>query len=281
MAMVGEDFMAADPFIFDSNLAAWKRDEGTPWDRLRRSIALRNLTRHLPPPGVDILDVGGGNARDSIPLAKMGHRVTLVDHSSQMLADARAMARQEQVSGDLLTLVQADVGAIPDLFDVASHDVVLLHNVLSYVEDAGAAVEAATHSLKPSGILSLMQVNRYSEAAYAAVRDCDLDAALSRLDGETSTARQFGDVPVRRYAFEELSELLATRGFEVIGHYGILCVTGYIVDDEIKSDPGFFAKLERLETAMSARHPYHLMAKFCHLIATRASGPRSVTAVEQ
>ena len=157
----------------------------------------------------------------------------------------------------------------------------LLHNVLSYVEDAAVALEAATYSLKPSGILSLMQVNRYSEALNAAVRDGDLDAALSRLDTKTSTARQFGNVPVRRYAVEEISELLAASGFKVIGHYGILCVTGYIVDEEIKSDPGFFAKLERLETAMSMRHPYNLMAKFCQLIATRASGPRSGTAVEQ
>ena len=272
--------MPADPSIFDSNLAAWKRDESTPWGRLRRSIALRNLTRHLPSSAADILDVGGGNGRDSIPLAKMGHRVTVVDYSSQMLADARVMARQEQIPGDLLTLAEADIGTIPDLFDAASHDVVMLHNVLSYVENA-AVLDAATHSLKPSGILSLMQVNRYSEAMNAAVRDRDLDAAMSRLDAKTSTARQFGNVPVRRYSFEELSELLATSGFEVIGHYGILCVTGYIVDDEIKHAPDFFAKLERLEAAMSARHPYNLMAKFCHLVASSADTPRSLTAREQ
>ena len=270
-----------EPSIFDSNLAAWKRNESTPWGRLRRSIALHNLARHLPPPGADILDVGGGNARDSIPLAKMGHRVTVVDYSSQMLADANVTATQEEIPGDLLKLVEADAGTIPDLFEAASHDVVLLHNVLSYVEDAGSALEAATHSLKPSGILSLIQVNRYSEAVNAALRDRDLDAAMSRLDAKRSTARQFANVPVRRFAFEELSGLLATRGFEVIGHYGILCITGYIADDEIKYDPGFFAKLERLEAAMSARHPYNLMAKFCHLIATRASGPRSAAAMEQ
>ena len=264
--------MTADCSVFDSNLAAWKRDEGTPWGRLRRSIALRNLARHLPPPGADILDVGGGNGRDSIPLAKMGHRVTVVDYSSQMLADARVMARQQQIPGDRLALLEADLAAIPDLLDAGSHDVVLLHNVLSYAEDAGAAVKAATYSLKPSGIVSLMQVNRYSEAVNAAVRDRDLDAALSRLDAKTATARQFGNVPVRRYAFEELSDLLDAKGFEVIGHYGILCVTGYIVDDEIKYDPGFFAKLERLEAAMSARHPYNLMAKFCHLVAAPIGG---------
>ncbi len=61
---------------------------------------------------------------------------------------------------------------------------------------------------------------------------------------------------------------------EVAAHYGILCVTGYIVDDEIKHAPGFFTKLERLETAMSVRHPYRLMAKFCHVIAARMDGRR-------
>lgn len=274
--------MKSEASVFDANLAAWKREQNTPWGKLRRSICLRNLARHSPDRSLDILDAGGGNGHDSIPLARKGHRVTIVDFSSQMLADARAMARRQEVPGGLLTLVEADVGAIPNRFDAGSHDLVLLHNVLSYVEDAGAALAAATHSLRPSGIVSLMQVNRYSEALNAAIRDSDLDAAMHRLDAKTTTARQFANVPVRRYAFEELADLLASRGFEVIGHYGILCVTGYIVADEIKYDPGFFAKLERLEAAMSARHPYNLMAKFCHVIAAptgaKLAGGAAVTA---
>ena len=49
--------------------------------------------------------------------------------------------------------------------------------------------------------------------------------------------------------------------------------TGYMLDDDIKSEPEFFNQLERLETVMSVRHPYNLMAKFCHLIAARDEAP--------
>ena len=259
--------MTTDSSVFDSNLAAWKRDEDTPWGSLRRSIALRNLTSNLPERTLDILDAGGGNGRDSIPLAKSGHRVTLVDYSPEMLEDATAKVREEAIDQSLFRLHKAEVADIPDLFPSDSHDAVLLHNVLSYVEDASATLDAATHSLRPSGILSLMQVNRYSEALYSAVRDKDLDTAFARLDAERSTARIFNNVPVSRYAVDELAPLLEAHGFKVIQHYGILCVTGYIFDNDIKYEPEFFRKLERLETAMSRRHPYNLMAKFCHLIA--------------
>ncbi len=259
--------MTTDPSVFDSNFSAWKQSEDTPWGSLRRSIVFRNLTAHLPGSSLDILDAGGGNAGDSILLAKNGHRVTLVDYSSEMLEDASAKAREEAIDPGLFTLHQAEVAAIPNLFQPGSHDVVLLHNVLSYVEDADATLDAATQSLRPSGILSLMQVNRYSEAMYSAVRGMDLDTAFALLDAKMSVAKIFDNVPVRRYAVDELVPLLESHGFEVIQHYGILCVTGYIFDNDLKYQSEFFRKLERLEMAMSTRHPYNLMAKFCHLIA--------------
>lgn len=259
--------MTTDPSVFDSNLSAWKQGQDTPWGILRRTMAFRNLTAHLPAPPLDILDAGGGNAGDSILLAKNGHRVTLVDYSSAMLEDAGARVREEAIDPRLFTLHKAEVAAIPDLFPPGSHDVVLLHNVLSFVEDPDAILDAATRSLRPSGILSLIQVNRYSDAMYSAVLDMDLDTALTQLDAKKSTAKMFGNVPVRRYAVDELVPLLESHGFEVIQHYGILCVTGYIFDNDLKYKPGFFKKLEQLEMAMSTRHPYNLMAKFCHLIA--------------
>ena len=43
----------------------------------------------------------------------------------------------------------------------------------------------------------------------------------------------------------------------------------YIVDDERKDDPAFFAELERLELAMADRMPYLLTARFFHLVARR------------
>jgi S-adenosylmethionine-dependent methyltransferase len=49
-------------------------------------------------------------------------------------------------------------------------------------------------------------------------------------------------------------------------------VCDYIQNDEIKNDPAFFAKLERLEHELSGRAPYKNMAKFFQVVA-RNSNP--------
>lgn len=52
-----------------------------------------------------ILDVGCGTGRFAIPLAMLGHQVTGLDGSAEMLADARRNAADAKVA---LTLVEAD-----------------------------------------------------------------------------------------------------------------------------------------------------------------------------
>jgi S-adenosylmethionine-dependent methyltransferase len=57
---------------FDDHLDAWKRGQAEPWMRLRYELAQSFLQRHLPPPPAHILDVGGGNGYDALPLARAG-----------------------------------------------------------------------------------------------------------------------------------------------------------------------------------------------------------------
>jgi S-adenosylmethionine-dependent methyltransferase len=45
-----------------------------------------------------ILDVGGGDARDSLPLALAGHDVTVMDTSPGMLAEASRRAIERGVA---------------------------------------------------------------------------------------------------------------------------------------------------------------------------------------
>ena len=165
----------------------------------------------------------GGDGLDSIPLAKMGHTVALVDYSDEMLREARANGREQGVEARM-SFHCGEVGAIPQLFEGASQDVILLHNVLTYVDDPKEALECATYPLRPGGMLSLMQINRYSEAMGAAVRQLNLDDAYEKLDDKTGNAKPFGNVPVKRYAPEEMIALIEAQGFELIQQYGILCI---------------------------------------------------------
>src|SRR3954453_9762139 len=57
--------------------------------RVRTYVLHQQLLRHLPAPPATVLDVGGGAAHQSLPLARLGYDVTIVDPSAAMLAKAQ------------------------------------------------------------------------------------------------------------------------------------------------------------------------------------------------
>jgi S-adenosylmethionine-dependent methyltransferase len=72
------------------------------------------------------------------------------------------------------------------------------------------------------------------------------------------------------YTPEELSTLLTQHGYHVAAYYGIRCLCDYWGDNQRKADPAIFAQLQRLEFALTDRHPYNLLARYLQIIATRA-----------
>ena len=253
--------------VFGDKLPVFKELQDAPWGRLLHSVALANVQRHLGGQPLHILDAGGGNGVEAIPLAAQGHTVTLLDLTGEMLAEARRNAEAGGVM-ERMAFFQADLTAIPDLFPEAQFDLVLCHNVLQYAGDLGATTGAVCHPLRPGGLISVMCVNRYSEPYRQAVMQLDLDAAYASLDAKTIFAYTFG-VPVQAYVAEDLVGPLEQAGCSVIGRYGVRCVNDYVLDNNLKYDPAFFARLERLEFALTDRYPYYLLARFFQLIASK------------
>ena len=253
--------------VFGDRLPAFKELQDAPWGRLCHTIGLANLQRHLDGQPLRILDAGGGNGLDAISLAAQGHTVTLLDLTGEMLTEAR---RNAETSGvvDRMAFYQADLAAIPDLFPEAQFDLIMCHNVLQYAGDLDASIRAVCHPLGPGGLISIMCVNRYSEPYRQALMQLDLDAAYASLDAKTIFAYTFG-VPVQAYVAEDLVGPLEQAGCSVVGRYGVRCVNDYIFDNHLKYDPAFFARLERLELALTDRYPYYLLARFFQLIARK------------
>ena len=86
-----------------------------------------------------VLDVGGGSGMFAVPLARLGHDVTVVDPSADALATLRRRAetagvgervRGVQGDGDLLHEVLGRTADGPTGFDLA-----LCHSVLEVVDD--------------------------------------------------------------------------------------------------------------------------------------------------
>jgi S-adenosylmethionine-dependent methyltransferase len=194
--------------------------------------------------------------------------VELVDYSAEMLAEAKRNAEEGGVAGRI-SFRQGDLSAIPAFFPEPAFDLVVCHNVLQYVDDLEAALKALSRGLKPGGLISILCVNRYSESFRHALMFQDLDAAQASLDARSMLTITFG-VPAALYAAEDMRAPLQAAGCSVVGEYGVRCVCDYIANNEIKNEPEFFAKLERLEHALTDKHPYYLLARFFQIIARKA-----------
>ncbi|WP_369055727.1 class I SAM-dependent methyltransferase [Kineococcus terrestris] len=112
-----------------------------------------------------VLDAGGGEGRDAVVLAALGHEVTVLDRLPAALEQARTAAALAGVA-DRVRTVAADLDDLAALAALTRHraggsgsfDVVCCHDVLHQrgsVARAEADVAALTSSLRPGGHLSL------------------------------------------------------------------------------------------------------------------------------
>ena len=244
----------------------WKEHQGSPWGRLRYSISRRNIARHLGGPPLRVLDAGGGNGLDSIHYAQQGHSVTLVDNSAGMLAEARKTADEEGVAGRL-TIRQSDVGALRNLCGDQRFDLILCHSMIEFVSDAQALLREVCELLAPGGFLSLLEVNRHSEAYRLAFQADDLADAIKAVG-----AREYFHPCVNRltprFSADEFIDRLQENGCSLAGHYGVHCLW-YYLPSERKTDPQYCAELEKLEHRLTDTYPYHLLARFYQVIAQK------------
>ncbi|MFJ3307337.1 class I SAM-dependent methyltransferase [Streptomyces sp. NPDC086549] len=261
--------MSEAPEKFDTAMSTWREWQEAPWGRLRYTIAEANLVRHLDSDGgpLRILDLAAGDGGDALRLAARGHHVTIVDYAPAMLAAASERASAAGLA-ELITCVQADVTALPADLVGGEFDVVLCHNLLQYVDDVPGTLATALASLKCGGLFSVMAINRHSAALNVAVREMAPAAALAALATDQARTQMFDSV-LTLHAAEEIIPVLRNLGCQDVQHYGIRSFCDYITDDARKYDPAFYADLEQLELATTARPPYMHTARLFQLTARK------------
>lgn len=134
------------------------------WDKIRSlhvpeeqvEAAIRKIVGDGPLQAV--LDLGTGTGRMLEILAPIAVRAVGVDFSPAMLNVARAVVERSGLRN--VQLRQGDLYALP--VEADSYNLVILHQVLHYLDDPGRALREAARALRPSGRLLVVDFAPHS-----------------------------------------------------------------------------------------------------------------------
>src|SRR5947209_3042541 len=151
----------------DAQAARYFAAQAPNWDKMRAlhvpeervETALRDIVGTEPVRA--LLDLGTGTGRMLEVLAPLTERAVGIDQSPAMLAVARA--RLERAGLRNVQLRQGDIYAIP--VERNDYDLVVLHQVLHYLDDPVRALREAARVLRPGGRLLLVDFAPHTEEA--------------------------------------------------------------------------------------------------------------------
>jgi S-adenosylmethionine-dependent methyltransferase len=246
----------ANPFV-DGAYASVK-------GQVRTHVLHAQLLRHLPPPPARVLDVGGGAAHQSLPLARLGYEVTVLDPSPAMLARAerRLTAEPDEVRRRV-RLVEAPGERADEATGGERFAAVLCHGVLMYLDQPAPLVEAVCGRVEPGGVVSIMALNARTMAVRPAL-ERRWTAALAAFDA-TDEVGVLG-TPTRGDTVEGLSELLRRHGVEPAAWYGVWLFADWMDLPPERTD---VAAVADVELQASLRDPYRQLSRVFHLVGAR------------
>lgn len=225
--------------------------------------ALREVAGAAAQP-MDVVDVGGGTGGFAVPLARLGHRVTVVDPSPDALA---ALQRRAGEAGVEVRAVQGDAAELLDVVPAGGADLVLCHGVLERVDDPASAVAALAAAPRPGGFVSVLVASRNAVVVARAVagRFAEARHALDDPDGRWGA----GDPLPRRFTEPGLVALLGDAGLRVRDIHGVRTVADLVPGALVDGEPGAAEALLDLEVATAHLPDFRALATQLHVLATR------------
>ena len=213
-----------------------------------------------------VLDLGGGSGVSAVPLAELGHHVTVVDASADALATLQRRAADAGVAG-LVTPVQGDVERLPATVEGAAYDLVLCHSLLEVVDEPAATL--ATRG-------RCAAARRLRERAGCRPGRRGAGPRARRPPGRRAAGADRPDRPVgaRRRRAASLRHRRAGRpgrrgGLRVEAVHGVRVVTDLVPGAVLDAEPGVAEALRELEAAAAGLSPYRDLAAQLHVLARR------------
>lgn len=238
---------------------------GTIQGRVRTHLIDRQLRGHLGAAPVELVDVGGGAGHQALPLARDGHRVTIVEPSEAMLERASEMLALEVPEvRQRVSLVRAAGEEAVDAVAGRRFSGVLCHGVVQYLEDPGPLLSALTELADDGGLVSIVAKNQATVPIPPALagRWAESLAAFN----SDRTVCGLG-VDTRADTPEDLGAELGNLGVETVGWYGV----GFFTDWWEPHRPAAEATEDLLavELLASRRDPYRRGGRMFHLVGVR------------
>ena len=212
-----------------------------------------------------LLDVGGGSGMFAVPLARLGHDVTVVDPSADALATLRRRADTAGV-GERVHGVQGDGDllheVLPPATDEGGFDLALCHWVLEVVDDPAVTLSEIARAVRSGGQVSLAATNRAGAVLARAVSGHPVEALALHEGRDPATHR---GRPGRRFTPAELLALVEGAGLRGSTWRGVS-----VVADLLDANSGAATDAVRaLELALAETSPYRDVATGLHLLAAR------------
>jgi S-adenosylmethionine-dependent methyltransferase len=237
------------------------------WDVLRGVLVARAADT-----GRDrlyVIDAGGGTGGFAVPLAALGHAVTVVDPSPDSLAAAQRRAAEMDVR---ITAIQGEAAGLDIVVGEAAADLVICHSVLEYVDSPADALAAVARVLRPGGTVSVLAASLAAAILHRAVagRFADARVLLDRAGGQSEPGRVPAAAPVPRYfTLPGLGALIEGAGLCPGAAHGVQVFADLVPSVLVDADPGAAEALRSLEATAATYPPLRDIAARLHILGRR------------
>ncbi|WP_314172734.1 methyltransferase domain-containing protein [Streptomyces winkii] len=233
------------------------------WEVLRGALDQR--VKASGKESLEVLDTGGGTGHFAVPVAELGHNVTVVDPSPNALFGLEHRAAEAGVE-DRVRGVQGDAHGLFDVVERGGYDVVLCHGVLEHVDDPAEGLGNVVAALRPEGgTLSLLAAGLGGAVLGRALAGHFTEArhALTAPEGRWGDS----DPMPRRFTAEQLTALVDATGLAVTAVHGVRVFADLVPGALVDTEPDAEEALVRLESAASELPAFQAVASQLHVLA--------------
>ena len=226
-------------------------------------------------PGHHVLDVGCGTGTDAVFLARRGVRVTAIDVSAAMIAQARTKVTHHGLT-DMVQVAVLDIGALASLPAAEFDGIISSFAALNTLPTLAQFAADAARLLRPRGRLMLHLLNRSSLWEWAGLVAHGRWAEARRLGRRRERAFGVGGQPVQHYMprADEAYARYFSPHFQMCNARG-LGITRPPYPIRHAPDAAL-AALSRLDALIGPHHPFIDWGRFVVLEMAKDGGDASI-----